>query len=317
MSETAGGGSDDATARWLGLAVLGLALLALRSSARAPPAARPARPVRTGSGESRVLHAAAAMLSLSVLADSAVEHYRGSFENPGMYVPLIASAAAFRANIGGALDGGQERMAVHVTAIATGAAGTGFHVYDIFKRPGGLGWLNLFYAAPPGAPAALALAGMLGIAADHLRDAPAGREARLLGLPAGPALAALASAGIAGTVAEAGLLHFRGAFQNPFMFAPVTVPPLAALLLARAATGRAPRGTRFWLGATVLLGIAGAGFHAYGVSRAMGGWRNWSQNLVDGPPLPAPPAFAALALAGLAALSLIERTPLIERPGRG
>jgi hypothetical protein len=38
----------------------------------------------------------------------------------------------------------------------------------------------------------------------------------------------------------------------------------------------------------------------------MGGWRNWSQNLVDGPPLPAPPAFTGIALAGLGLLPLLE-----------
>ena len=38
----------------------------------------------------------------------------------------------------------------------------------------------------------------------------------------------------------------------------------------------------------------------------MGGWRNWSQNVLNGPPMPAPPSFTGLALAGLAALSLIE-----------
>jgi hypothetical protein len=38
----------------------------------------------------------------------------------------------------------------------------------------------------------------------------------------------------------------------------------------------------------------------------MGGWRNWNQNILNGPPLPAPPSFTGLALAGLAALSLIE-----------
>jgi len=48
------------------------------------------------------------------------------------------------------------------------------------------------------------------------------------------------------------------------------------------------------------------GFHAFGVSRGMGGWRNWSQNLLNGPPLPAPPSFTGLALAGLAALGLLE-----------
>ena len=39
----------------------------------------------------------------------------------------------------------------------------------------------------------------------------------------------------------------------------------------------------------------------------MGGWRNWSQNVIDGPPLPAPPSFSALALAALSALILRER----------
>ena len=41
-------------------------------------------------------------------------------------------------------------------------------------------------------------------------------------------------------------------------------------------------------------------------ARNMGGWRNWSQNLLNGPPLPAPPAFTALAIAGIGALDLIE-----------
>ena len=51
-----------------------------------------------------------------------------------------------------------------------------------------------------------------------------------------------------------------------------------------------------------MLGLAGAGFHIRGVSRHMGGWRNWSQNLLDGPPIPAPPSFTGLGLA----LSLIH-----------
>jgi hypothetical protein len=38
----------------------------------------------------------------------------------------------------------------------------------------------------------------------------------------------------------------------------------------------------------------------------MGGWRNWRQNLLAGPPLPAPPAFVGLAFAGLAALQMLE-----------
>jgi hypothetical protein len=120
----------------------------------------------------------------------------------------------------------------------------------------------------------------------------------------------LASAGLAGTIAEAGLLHFRGAFQNPGMFLPVTLPPLAAGLLAASviSSGKAIRGAaKTCLKLTALLGFAGVAFHGYGVSRQMGGWRNWSQNVLDGPPLPAPPSFTGLALAGLAALSLADK----------
>jgi hypothetical protein len=315
--------SDESTARALGVATLavvgGLGLWQGRRLFRP----RPRRGDRTprvqavgASAESRILHGAAALLAGSVLADSAVEHYRGSFKNPGMYTPIIASTLTLLAGSSGAAGRSgrgsrRTRAGIYGTATAVGAAGTGFHLYNLLQRPGGLSWLNLFYSAPPGAPAALSLAGVLGLAADCIEAAPEGESPRLLGLPAGRALAGLTGLGIAGTVSEAGLLHFRGAFQNPFMFAPVTVPPVAAALMLRAAiTRRMERQhglTRLWLSLTAVLGFAGVGFHAYGVSRAMGGWRNWTQNLVDGPPLPAPPSFAALAVAAFAALSLMER----------
>jgi hypothetical protein len=124
-------------------------------------------------------------------------------------------------------------------------------------------------------------------------------------------MAGLAAVGMAGSAAEAGWLHFRGAFQNPFMWGPVSVPPIGAALLARAACEgptevRRPL-TRGWLGLTALLGVAGVGLHMFGVARSMGGWRNWSQNLLAGPPIPAPPAFTALSIAGLSALELMAR----------
>ena len=57
------------------------------------------------------------------------------------------------------------------------------------------------------------------------------------GVSAGRAVAAATSVGLLGTVAEAGLLHFRGAYHDPFMFLPVTIPPLAAALIGNAAFG--------------------------------------------------------------------------------
>jgi hypothetical protein len=206
------------------------------------------------------------------------------------------------------------RDTIYASAAATGLACLGFHLYNILKRPGAWSWLNAFYAAPIGAPMALALAGLLGRGAERVRDTPPLRTATVCGLPAGRALAAVSAAGLAGTVGEAGLLHFRGAYHNPAMLLPVTVPPVASALLGAAVLQpRSPMTwiARWWLRLTALLGFAGVGFHAYGVSRNMGAWRNWSQNILNGPPLPAPPSFTGLALAGLAALSLMEE----ERDG--
>lgn len=265
----------------------------------------------------RRLNGGAAMLSLSVLADSAVEHYRGSFQNRAMYTPLLVSALTVGASLFGVADMRAERHvgrdAIYAAAAATGFVGLGFHAYNIFKRPGGWSWLNLFYAAPIGAPMALALAGLLGRGAEQVRDTPQHGRARVLGLPAGRMLAAVTAVGLAGTTGEAGLLHFRGAYHDPAMLLPVTLPPMASVLLAASALrpNRAPhRVTRWWLRLIALLGFAGVGFHAFGVSRNMGGWRNWSQNLLNGPPLPAPPSFTGLALAGLAALTLIEKAEI-------
>jgi len=89
---------------------------------------------------------------------------------------------------------------------------------------------------------------------------------------------------------------------------PVIVPPLAAALLTGATViPQMATPARWSLRLLMTVGFIGSAFHAYGVQRNMGGWRNWSQNLLNGPPLPAPPAFTALAVAGLAALGPIER----------
>jgi hypothetical protein len=261
----------------------------------------------------RRLNGSAAMLAFSVLADSAIEHYRGSFHNRAMYVPLAVSALTLGGSLFGVADARPQkhlaRDVVYGAAAATAFAGLGFHFYNILKRPGGWSWLNLFYSAPIGAPMALALAGLLGRGAERVRETPASARANVLGLPAGRMLAGVTAAGLAGTVGEAGLLHFRGAYHNPAMFLPVSLPPLASIVVGAAALWPSRlrnRIARWCLRLTAVLGFAGAGFHAYGVARNMGGWRNWSQNVLNGPPLPAPPSFTGLALAGLAALSLIE-----------
>lgn len=316
----------------LGLAAGALAAAAMvkgncvRRNARGEPAANALRAVRdagmsalhhahAGAQKDAHIHAArafnrsSALLAWSALTDSAVEHYRGSFENRAMYAPLVVGALSLAAGLHGGADhvGNRHRVrnGIYLAAAGVGIAGTGFHLYNVTKRPGRFSWHNLFYGAPLGAPMSLLLSGALGAIGERLRDEP-GHDPQLFGMPAGKALALFAAVGMAGTVGEVALLHFRGAFQNPVMYAPVTVPPIAAALLARAALGppRTNWWTRLWLRMTAALGAIGVGFHIRGVARNQGGWRNWSQNVLSGPPLPAPPSFTALATAGLAALRL-------------
>lgn len=267
----------------------------------------------TSSRAIRGLHAASALLATSVFLDSSVEHYRGSFKNPGMYTPLLTSGLTIISGTRSALgltDPARRRRISYIAAGLVGAVGTGFHIYNVQSRPGGFSWLNLFYSAPLGAPAALSLAGFLGSCASSIGAASAGGEKpTLLGVSAGRFLVGVSGLGIFGTASEAALFHFRGAFQNPFMWLPVTVPPLTGALMLKAAIQK-PQARKkqvpvLFAAATILIGMAGVGFHAYGVSRAMGGWSNWRQNVLDGPPLPAPPAFSALALAALASMALM------------
>jgi hypothetical protein len=264
----------------------------------------------------RRLNRAAGTLAASVLADSSVEHYRGSFKNKAMFTPLIVSALTLAISLHGTADmrpiAHKVRDITYLFAAATGLLGTGFHIYNVGKKVGGFSWQNLFYAAPLGAPMAILLSGLVGFCSERIRESKPGIRPEIFELPAGRTMAAVIGAGLLGTSAEAGLLHFRGAYHNPLMAVPVTLPPLGSILLGSAAArgpGRDHRFTRWWMRLLAVMGFAGAGLHAYGVSRNMGGWRNWTQNLLNGPPIPAPPSFAGLALAGLAALGLMQEHP--------
>jgi heme/copper-type cytochrome/quinol oxidase subunit 3 len=225
------------------------------------------------------------MIAASVLADSAMEHYRGEFHNRAMWTPILTAALSVAASVHGHTDrrtgAHNARDLVYAAAGLTGLIGTGFHLYNMTKKPGGLCWQNLFYAAPIGAPAALSLSGLMGFLSERVRANQPGTSPTVAGFSAGRAVAALTGASLLGTVGEAGVLHFRGAYHNTFMLLSVSFPPVAAVLLGNAAVGRSRvrrHFTRWWLPATTLMGIAGVAFHTYGVSRSLGGWRNWRQN---------------------------------------
>jgi hypothetical protein len=303
--------------RRFGAGVLCAGLAALGATAVYRLIERPQRTVPEKHEESghvaaaRYLNGASAVLSFSVLTDSAMEHYRGAYHNPAMYLAPSVAASALANSVHMTLTPahfGVARTMLAGIALATGIGGFGFHLYNLNKREGGINLLNLFYGAPLGAPWAITLSGLAGLAASRLvLESEQKQPGRLLGLPAGPFLACGTAVGLIGTVAEAALLHFRGAFHDPFMFLPVTLPPLTAVALALAAVNPGLiRWAKPLLQATAAMGIAGSGFHAYGVSRNMGGFYNSSQNVLNGPPLPAPPSFSGVALAGLGAVKLLE-----------
>ena len=259
----------------------------------------------------RQLGGAAAILAFSVLADSGLEHYRGAYHNPAMYVAPSAAAVSLVNSVHMVLRpevSSTGRLALSGLTLSTGLTGLAFHLANVAKRVGGMNFLNLFYGAPLLAPGAIAFSGLAGLAAARLvGEAERGASPTLLGQPAGVVVGIGAAISLLSTTAEAALLHFRGAFHDPFMYVPVTVPPLAAMALAGALfDSRLRNAARLLLRLTAGAGVVGAGFHVYGVSRNMGGFYNWSQNMLNGPPIPAPPSFTGVALAGLAAVRLME-----------
>lgn len=309
-------------ARVVGVAALslGIGLLisrASRTSNRAYPVhdriplldQRSAGRTATRGRAARLLFSGSTVLSFAGAADSGLEHYRGKFTNPAMFLaPAVSVLSLFTSASQTLRAGGTCKVTriVYWLSAATGLSGLGFHLYNIGKRAGRFRITNLFYGAPLMAPGTQFAAGAFGLIGEFIvRRLERGRR----GPPVGRVLGAGTAVAMVGTTAEATFLHYRGAFQNPYMILPATVPPVAAVALLAAAC-KPTRGTiaaaRTLSGATAALGLLGTIFHAYGIHRNMGGWRNWSQMILQGPPLPAPPGFTGVAIAALAAMNLLE-----------
>src|SRR6185437_2645115 len=137
----------------------GATALALRRKPAARIARRPTRDAIVIAAQR--LNRAAGLIATSTLLDSGIEHYRGTFHNKAMITPLVVSALTLAVSAHGTRDkrkvAHRVRDPVYAAAALTGVVGTGFHVYNIGKRPGGFCWQNLFYGSPLGAPGAVAL----------------------------------------------------------------------------------------------------------------------------------------------------------------
>jgi hypothetical protein len=253
-----------------------------------------------------------AALALLLAGEALVGHYRKGFVLRAQYAPLVGggvlvvSAVAAVAAPGAAWANAALRAAGWL-ALATGAVGFAFHhYYGIARKPGGYGWLlhHLMYGAPQLAPLAFAHVGLLAlVTARGLAGA-----ARFAGVDVRAVLFGLVAVALAGAILQAGILHYRGAFNNPAMYAPMTAPLLAAFASVWTAfmPGRAASlalSALLWL--TFLTGFAGWGMHLRGFGRQMGGLYVTLFNLLEGPAPFAPALFAGFAAIGLITIYLL------------
>ena len=245
-------------------------------------------------------------LTLVILADAFAGHYRSGFVFRSQYVPFITGVLLVIAAVSATLRPEAEwaTFALSIAgwlAIVSGVVGFAFHhYYGILKKPGGYKWLlhYLMYGAPQLAPLALALTGVLALLAAY----GLANEISIAGVSVRSAILTLVAVAFAGASLQAGILHYRGAFNNPLMYAPLTVPLLAIVMsiwmiispnniVLLVFTGV------LWL--TFLIGFIGLGMHLRGFGRQMGGLYVTVFNWLEGPPAFAPALFTGFSGAGL------------------
>ena len=245
-------------------------------------------------------------LTLLIIAEAFVGHYRRGFVLRVQYAPLLSGGLLVAtalvtifapwsspANVALQLAGW--------VAIVFGLVGFGFHhYYGIAKKPGGYNWLlhYLMYSAPPLAPLALTITGILAlITARGLAN-----QSNISGISLRTALLISLAIAIAGATLQATILHYRGAFNNPLMFVPLAVPvPAIIMAVLMVVIPNAVVAFMFtillWL--TFLMGFVGWGMHLRGYGRQMGGLYVTIFNVLEGPAVSAPAIFTGFAAVGL------------------
>lgn len=118
----------------------------------------------------RMLAGLTAASALPLGFEVLIEHYRGSFANKLMWVPLALTPPLFAAGVAGVASERAARTvlpAVSALYAVNGLVGVVTHVRGVMRKPGGLREpvYNIVMGPPVLAPGSLALVGGLGIAA--------------------------------------------------------------------------------------------------------------------------------------------------------
>ncbi|MFN2492594.1 MAG: hypothetical protein ABR501_06905 [Pyrinomonadaceae bacterium] len=251
-------------------------------------------------------------LTLLIIAEAFVGHYRRSFISRSQYAPLIGGGLLIATALVATVKpwSSATTLALQMAgwlAVIFGLVGFGFHhYYGIAKKPGGYKWLfhHLMYGAPPLAPLSLSVTGALAL----ITARGFANQSNIGGVSLRTALLISIAIAMAGATVQAAILHYRGAFNNPIMFAPLTVP-VPAIVLAILLIVRPNAVVIFlftillWL--TFLIGFVGWGMHLRGYSRHMGGLFVTLFNLLEGPAVSAPALFTGFAAIGLITVYLL------------
>jgi hypothetical protein len=247
-----------------------------------------------------------ALLTVLVAADAFAGHYRSGFVFRSQYTPFISAGlliiAAITASIAPKVSWTNLSLrAAGWLAIIAGAIGLVFHhYYGMAKKPGGYSWFlhYLMYGAPQLAPLALTVTGVLAL----ITARGLARQTSFIGMDLRVALIVFVAIALVGAILQSGILHYRGAFNNPAMYAPFVAPLLAVLaslwiILVPSRLALGSLSVLLWL--TFLTGFVGLGMHLRGFSRQMGGLYVTVFNWLEGPPAFAPALFAGFAAVGL------------------
>jgi hypothetical protein len=254
----------------------------------------------------------AAVLTLLLVADAFAGHYRSGFGFRSQYAPFISGGLLIVSAVAAAFvpEAAWANLALRAAgwlAIIAGAVGFGFHhYYGMVKKPGGYKWLlhYLMYGAPQLAPLGLTATGALAlITANGLA-----RQTSFIGMDVRAALFVFVAIALVGAILQTGILHYRGSFNNPAMYAPFAAPLLAVfaslwIILAPSRAAWVALSILLWL--TFLTGFVGLGMHLRGIGRQMGGLYVTIFNWLEGPPAFAPALFIGLAAVGLVTIYLL------------
>lgn len=251
------------------------------------------------------------LLTLVLLMEAFLGHYRSGFTVRMQYSPFVVGLGLLGAfTCGIALPRAEvTRLAFRIagwSAILLSAVGVGFHwYYGVVEKPGGVRWLlhHLMYHAPLFAPLGLAVAGGVALIA----EASLGGHAVIGNLSPPRFSVILTAAALSGLMIQVAILHYRGAFKNPAMYAPLIVPlfALGAALWHLVWTGGSGNAYVAALWLTLLLGFGGWGWHLRGLDRMMAGLYVSHPNLLEGPPPVAPLLFALVAAVGIVGARLL------------